>query len=98
MFLPNTTYIVTAGTYRKSKLFDTAEKRDFLLGSLFEESGRWKWELQAWAVMENHYHFVANACDKVESLRQMMRSLHSKTAIWLNKKDGVSGRKIWFQY
>ena len=54
LFLPNTAYIVTAATYHKVMLFDTAEKRDFLLQSLFAEAERWEWRLQAWAVMANH--------------------------------------------
>ena len=98
LFTPNAAYIVTAGTYHKALLFDTAEKRDFLLWSLFDEAERWKWELQAWAVMGNHYHFVAQAPDDAETLKRMIMSLHSRTAIELNKRDGAPGRKVWFQY
>jgi len=98
LFVPNSAYIVTAGTYHKAMLFDTAEKRDFLLQSLFKEAERWEWGLQAWAVMANHYHFVAHAPEAAETLKRLITSLHSKTAIWLNKKDGAPGRKVWFQY
>ena len=30
--------------------------------------------------------------------RRFITSLHSKTAIWVNKNDGTPGRKVWFQY
>jgi putative transposase len=98
LFLRNSSYMVTAGTYQKAFLFDTPEKRDFLLQSLFDEAEALKWKLQAWAVFANHYHFVAQAPDNGESLKRMIASLHSKTAIWLNRKDGTLRRKVWFQY
>jgi putative transposase len=98
LFLPNASYMVTAGTYQKAPLFNTPEKRDFLLQSLFDEAERCKWQFQAWAVFPNHYHFVAQAPDNAESLRRMISSLHSKTAIWLNRTEGTPGRKVWFQY
>jgi putative transposase len=41
---------------------------------------------------------VAQAPDNAKSLKRMLGSLHSKTAIWLNRRDGTPGRKVWFQY
>ena len=90
--------MVTAGTYGKALLFNTDEKRDLLMQSLFEEAAYWGWNLQAWAVMANHYHFVACSPDDTKSLIRMLTSLHSKTAITINRMDGVTDRKVWFQY
>ena len=98
LFVSGGTYIVTAATYQKALLFDSPEKRDFLMQSLFDEAERWGWSLQAWAVMANHYHFVALAPEDAAKLKRLITSLHSKTAIWLNKMDGAPGRKVWFQY
>jgi putative transposase len=98
LFVPNAMYIVTAGTYLKTMLFDSKEKRNFLLQTLFNEAKQWGWSLQAWAVMPNHYHFVARAPENAETLKRMITSLNSKSAIWLNKTDGAPGRKVWFQY
>ena len=98
LFVSKAMYIITAGTYRKAMLSDSADKRDILLHALFEEAERWGWRLQAWAVMPNHYHFVAQAPENIEILKRMITSLHSKTAIRVNKMDGVPGRKVWFQY
>ena len=61
LFAPGAVYIVTAGVYQKALLFNTPEKRDFLLQTLFDEAQRWGWSLQAWAILSNHYHFVAQA-------------------------------------
>ena len=98
LFVPNAAYIVTASTYRRTRLFDTPAKRDNLLQTLFLEAQRWSWELQAWAVMANHYHFVALAPPEAETLSRLVRSVHSRTAVWLNREDGAAGRKVWFQY
>ena len=98
LFKPNAFYFVTAGTYGRQKYFDTPEKRDFLLHSLFEEARLREWRFEAWVVFSNHYHFVAMAPDDARTLRPMLLALHSKTAIWLNKLDNKAGRRVWHQY
>ena len=98
LFAPNTVYIVTAGTYNKALLYNTAPKRDFLQQSLFEEAERFEWRLQAWAIMANHYHFIAHAPANAGTLKDVIRSLNSRTACWLNQQDHTPGRKVWFQY
>ena len=100
-------YMVTAGTYQKKHTFDTPEKlaiiRDSLL-SLLQEQG---WNLCAWAVLSNHYHFVAVALEEAKPLRNLIQHLHSVTARKINaiskakaaaSKLPHSERRIWFQY
>jgi putative transposase len=98
LFLPETTYIVTAACYRKLPLFNTPQKRDFLLNTLYSEATLNGWMLQAWAVMPNHYHFVAQAPENPQTLKKMIAVLHSKTAIWLNQYEKIAGRKVWYRY
>ncbi len=98
LFVPNTAYLVTAGTYGKALFFDSPVKLDFLLGALFDEAETFGWGLQAWAVMANHYHFVGRSPDNPGTLKELIRSLHSKTARWLNEQDATPRRKVWFQY
>jgi hypothetical protein len=38
---------------------NTPERLDFFLESLFTHAAEFGWELRAWAVLANHYHFVA---------------------------------------
>ncbi|MFP4381978.1 MAG: REP-associated tyrosine transposase [Candidatus Sumerlaeia bacterium] len=98
LFVPEAAYIVTAGTHDKALFFNTNSKLDFLLRSLFDEAEHFRWQLQAWAVMANHYHFIAQASTNAETLSGFIGSLHSKTARWLNQQDKTPGRKVWFQY
>jgi putative transposase len=55
------TYMVTAATYQKARHFNTEERLSLLQSALFAEATSYEWQLQAWAVFANHYHFVAAA-------------------------------------
>ena len=91
--------MVTAGTYQKARLFNTPEKLDALCGGLRKYADQYGWQLQAWAVLANHYHYVAVSPDEsAESLKPMIRELHSRSARWLNQKDHAVGRKVWHNY
>jgi putative transposase len=90
-------YIVTASTQYKQKLFDTAEKltllEEALLGTLTERG----WQIQAWAVFPNHYHFVGLSPDEGLGLTEFTRELPGDTAKAINRIDGRSGRTVWYR-
>jgi putative transposase len=90
-------YMVTAGTHRKEPYFNTPARRDALLELLHTVAVEFKWRLQAWAVMANHYHVVA-ATDQPDTLPDMMAKLHAVSARQINREDSAPGRKVWFQY
>src|ERR1043166_8393966 len=52
------TYIVTASTYQKEHHFGTEDRLDDLEATLLSHAKAADWELEAWAVFSNHYHFV----------------------------------------
>src|SRR6185503_2808684 len=52
-------YIITAATLHKKHLLNTPEKLDLVERLLLSLSKRSNWQLEAWAVLANHYHFVA---------------------------------------
>ena len=91
-------YMVTCGTYQKKQILKTPEHLTLVRDMLFEEAERFGWWLQAWAVMSNHYHFLALCENDPSSLKKMISSLHKWTAMKLNKLDNVSGRKVWYNY
>lgn len=53
---------------------------------------------QAWAVLNNHYHFIAQAPEDATTLEKLMRQLHSITAVEINRWDNTPGRQVWFNY
>jgi REP-associated tyrosine transposase len=89
-------YIITAGTYRKRHILDTPAKLDLVRDALFHVALAQGWELQAWAVLSNHYHLVAAVPDEAD-LSRFIHSLHRFTSRELNKIDRTSGRRVWHQ-
>ncbi|MCF7849530.1 MAG: transposase [Kiritimatiellales bacterium] len=91
-------YIVTCGTYRKQHFLNTPEKITFVRNLLFELAQKYDWQLQAWAVMSNHYHFVAASPEDASSLKKMLSTLHTLSARELNRLDGTPKRRVWYNY
>jgi putative transposase len=90
-------YFVTAGTYFKQHFFRDPQALDTLQDSLFIQAERHKCDLQAWSLFSNHYHLVVNS-DDGRGVREMLTRLHVQTAIDQNRRDGASGRKVWYQF
>jgi len=89
--------MVTAGTYKKLPLFRGEDRLSRLTKLLLELAPRYEWNLQAWAVFPNHYHFIATS-ELPGSLRMFVQLLHSSSALGINKIDETPGKKVWFQY
>ena len=90
-------FIVTAGTYRKTHHFKKSCLLDFLQTTLCSEADRFGWQLQAWAVFSNHYHFVAVSPPNARTLKDLLRRLHSITAREANRVNGSRGQQVWHQ-
>jgi putative transposase len=97
----NGAYFVTAGTYLKAQYFRTPQRLEVLQRGLLTVARDFSWELEAWAVFSNHYHFVAHSqSDSADatSLSQMLGVLHTRTAGWINRLDKTPGRKVWHNF
>jgi putative transposase len=95
------TYFVTASTYQKAHHFRGAKRLRVLHRGLLTVAGGFGWQLEAWAVFSNHYHFVAHSpadAADASSLSDMLSILHVKTAEWVNKLDKSPGRQVWFNF
>ncbi len=97
LFEPGT-YMITGATQKKKHFFDTPEKLTLVHDVLLTTLQEFGWQIQAWAVMVNHYHIMAYCNDAPDTLRKGLSKVHSVTARELNKLDGVSGRKVWYQF
>jgi putative transposase len=91
------TYFVTGATYLKQRFLQAPESRDAFQQLLFTYAGEEACRLQAWAILANHYHLVAS-CPDGAKLKRMLARLHSKSALELNRRDEVTGRKVWYQF
>jgi putative transposase len=91
-------FIVTAGTLHKRLLFDTPAKRDLVERVLLSYAKHFGWQLEAWAVFANHYHFVGRDTPGAAELRTFVSRLHSESARQLNRIEGTEGRTVWHQF
>ncbi len=92
------TYIVTGGTYRKERFFCDDAKLEVLHDALLHIAEGEGWDLMAWAVFANHYHFVGVSPEVENSVSILCSKLHSVSARALNLIDHAPGRRVWYQY
>lgn len=97
-FVPNAMYFVTGSTLHKKHLLSDDEHKSVVLGILLERTAHWGWDMEAWSILGNHYHFVSHAPEDALTLYHLIRQFHSKSAVALNKLDNVTGRKVWYNY
>ena len=90
--------MITGGTQRKARLLDSEGKLDMVQQALFAVASEFDWDLQAWAILANHYHFVATSPEEPTTLRSLVSKFHAVTARELNRMDNARGRHVWFQY
>ncbi len=94
----NGVYMMTAGTLHKRRLLDTPAKLDLverLLLSMAKQNG---WQLEAWAVLSNHYHFVARGHPDSVNLGRFMHDFHYESACQLNALERQPGRRVWYNF
>ena len=97
-FVPNAMYMVTGAILHNQDLLNENIKKGFVLKTMMERAQLLGWNLEAWAILNNHYHFIAQAPENAGTLSKLIRQIHSITAIQLNEWDKTSGRQVWFNY
>jgi putative transposase len=97
LFLTDYHYFITAGTYGKRPYFDTDDRKELLFNTICESLKEYSSELNGWVILSNHYHIVVKLKDAFR-LPELIRKIHSKSAVLLNKISDQQGRKIWYQY
>ena len=92
------TYFVTTGTLHKQHLFADAALREELQARLLELAAEHGWDLEAWAVFANHYHFVGSSRYGSSPLNTFLGHLHTATATDINRLDGLPERQVWHNF
>jgi putative transposase len=96
--LASGTYMITSGTYKKVLHFHTPERLQFLHDQLLELTQQYGWQLHAWAVLANHYHFIAQSPQDPKQLSNLISQLHVATARYVNAIDNTPNRQVWHQF
>ncbi len=95
----NGTFMVTASTFEKHLYFNSRKRLRFLHDHLHTTAELHGWQLEAWAIMGNHYHWIGKSPHSgAENLGEWIRILHRETARFLNELDKTPGRKVWHNY
>jgi putative transposase len=93
------TYFVSAGTYLRQHFFSGAERLAVLERGVLKVLAEAGWQLEAWAVFSNHYHFVAHSpSTSAETLSAILKELHRKSAMWVNRLDEKPSRTVWHNF
>ena len=88
------TVFITGATYQREQFYREPVALDELQAILFAETEAHGCWLQSWALLTNHYHLVVRS----GRVREMIAAFHSRAARALNEREGVRGRRVWFQY
>ena len=96
-------YFLTARAAEGRHLLSADGMKDWFQNRMVALCEEFGWRLEAWAVLSNHYHLVAHSPPSkegaAESLRAMIRKLHSAATKELNIRDGTPGRtRLWQNY
>ena len=97
LFVPNCPYLITVGTLHKVHYFATQQRREMLQRVILDTFEEYGWQVEAWAVMSNHYHVVGVSPTDVERTSMMFRKIHGNSAPSANELDVTPGRRVWFQ-
>jgi hypothetical protein len=60
-FVPKAMYIVTGAILHNEYLLTENKRKEFVLQTLLERANLLNWNLQAWSILNNHYHFIGQA-------------------------------------
>src|ERR1700741_4692958 len=82
-------FMVTGATLYKEHLFAGEQKLDLLEGTLLSLAKQFCWQLEAWSVFSNHYHFVGRSTGGLKDLDLLLRQIHSDSARRVNELDGL---------
>jgi putative transposase len=97
-FTPQGSYIITAATLHRKRLFDSDAKLDVLRETTFELAESYALILQAWAFSPNHYHLVVSFENSNTAHLDFVRHLHRELAMRLNRIDGTPGRRVMYEF
>jgi putative transposase len=98
LFKPSSIYFVTGTTALKKPFLAVDLAKENFQNTLFTRSRLLGWQLEAWAILDNHYHFMASAPTDASTLTRLIRVVHSSSANFINKLDKVQGRRVWYNY
>jgi putative transposase len=97
-FVPGALYMLTAAIYRGAGLIESARRKAEWRDAFYEAARIYHWQIIAWVVLHNHYHAIVQSPEHTCNLFKFINSYHKYTARKWNDRDGLNGRKVWWNY
>ncbi len=97
LFLNNSYYFITSRTYRGQRIFNSEDKKMFLISSLKAAVRKGQCDLLAWVILEDHYHFLIK-CPVGKYIPKLMNFVHGRVSYYINQMDNKRGRFVFNNY
>jgi len=97
LFVDEAIYFVSCRTYQGERILNTDQKKRILFRSMVNSTKTFEYELQAWVILDNHYHILLHV-PQAKRIPLFFQKFHGKTSYLLNRHDGTRGRKVWYNY
>lgn len=78
-------------------LYRGHERLLLLQDAVFHYAEELGWNLEAWAILANHYHLIGHSPEGEDAARELTKRVHGLAARELNKLDGTQRRHIWYR-
>ena len=96
-YADNCFYFLTARTFNRRRIWRSDAAKRVFVEELKSAIQDYDVPLYAWAILHEHYHALIYIEQK-DLLVPFIKRLHGASAIQINKHDGTSGRKVWYNY
>lgn len=90
-------FLITTATYEHKHHFSSEEDRVSLFDELMNELQPAGIACSGWVILPNHYHILVQ-CKPLERISQPLRRVHARTARELNRREGLTGRQVWYRF
>lgn len=92
-----TYYLLTAACFEHIAHMREPDRRRQIVDLFFESFILAGIDVDGWAVLPNHYHFLVHLED-FASLSPIFRRVHGRTSYEWNQQDNQPERKVWYRY
>ncbi|RLA25691.1 MAG: hypothetical protein DRQ62_01755 [Gammaproteobacteria bacterium] len=95
IYCDNTAYFITAATWQHRRILNNTIKTE-LIKLLQEVFAEYKWSLNAWVILDNHYHVLCQS-KKGKDLSKIINKVHNLSAQSIATPLPTK-EKVWYNY
>lgn len=93
LFRSNTKYFITGSTYQKVPYLRSERAKERILKLIFKGFTDYEWKIENWVILNHHYHLMVEAPLKADTLSDIIRDVHSFTALWIKKNINLKSKE-----